>query len=67
MSDLGFVGPVGQQIDVRHPRGLIVPAKTLRAVEIDVITFLGKVGAGLSVSIEIHVIVEFTLVIEGPA
>ncbi len=59
---LRFVGPIRQEIDVGHPRGIGAPAETVAPIEIDVVALLGEAGRGLAVHGEVDVVVEFAVI-----
>ena len=63
MTHLGFVRPIGKQINVGHSRGIFVPTKSLRTIEIDVVTLLRKTGRGLSMPPKKYVVVKLAIII----
>ncbi len=72
VADLGLVRPVGEQIDIGHARdiGIEAPLESLGLVEVDVVALLDEAAGRLTVTTEVHVVVELTEVVEradGPA
>ena len=67
MAHLGFVRPIGEQIDPGLAGSVGAPAEMMVVIEIDVVTFLWKASGGLSVHTEQHVVVKFPIVINRAA
>ncbi len=57
---LRFISPVGQQVDIFYAASSLFPFKTIPFVEINIVTFFGKISSSLTMKVNLNIIVKFT-------
>ena len=64
MAKLGFIAPIGDQIDIPDSALAILPCEPIPLVEIEIVALLWEAPGGLTVVVGIDVIVELVQVID---